>query len=240
MSARAAAAETGLRSARVMRALVVSAALAAAWLPGGAQAQTRCDGTTPRVELRIFRYATQSDEEKSRFVKFHQILFEDVLELSAETEIAELKVSPSPAHGPPRPPESLTGMRAGWEDAWCAALVLLSGSMDRDPAGVYQADSLIYWGQLKPEGMPEFVKARMAITPQGQLTANDTHSLVVAFALAMDAKRRSARSSVVQKLLQLARNKAEDLERRGELNGPLANIKAEIDKEIATAGTARK
>jgi hypothetical protein len=241
MSARAAHARPGSSLARGTKLIFACLALAAGYgLSGLAQAQTRCDATTPRVELRIFRYAAQTDEEKSRFLKFHEILFEDMLELSSETDIAALKVSPAPSHTPPRPPDSLTGMRAGWEDAWCASLLLLSGSMDHDAAGVYQVDSLIYWGQLKPEGMQEFIKARMPITPQGQLTANDTHSLVVTFALAMDAKRRGARSSLVQKLLQLARNRAVDLEQRGELVGPLADIKTYIDKEIAAPAAAQR
>ena len=220
------------------------AALAAAvgsWACGPASADdVQCDTKTPRVELRIFRYAAQTDEEKSRFLKFREILFEDMLELGAETDIAELKMSPPPTQNPPQPPASLVGMRAGWEDAWCAALLLLSGSMDRDASGVYQVDSLIFWGRLKPDGMQEFVKARMPITPQGQLTANDTHSLVVTFALAMDAKRRGARSSVVQKLLQLAHNKALDLEKRGELTGPLADIKTYVEREIAAPIAAQK
>jgi hypothetical protein len=205
----------------VRRALWVLTLAAGIGACGPARAeQAQCDAATPRVELRIFRYAAQTDEEKSRFLKFHEILFEDMLELGAETDIAELRVSPPPTQVPPRPPGSLVGMRAGWEDAWCAALLLLSGSLDRDASGLYQVDSLIFWGRLKPEGMQEFIKARMPITPQGQLTANDTHSLVVTFALAMDAKRRGARSSVVQKLLQLAHNRALDLEKRGELTDP--------------------
>jgi hypothetical protein len=56
----------------------------------------------------------------------------------------------------------------------------------------------------------------------------------------MDAKRRGSRSSLVQKLLQLARNRAVDLEQRGELVGPLADIKTYIDKEIAAPAAAQR
>jgi hypothetical protein len=200
---------------------------------GSAGAQSQCDATSPRNELRIFQYVVKTDEEASRFLKFHQILFENLLELSREASVEGLKVSPSPSRKPPKAPDSLNGMKAGWEDSWCAALLLLSGSLDRE-GGAYQVDSLIYWGQLKPDGMQEYIKARMPITPQGQLTANDTHSLITMFTLAMDAKRRQAHSSVVLKLFQLARNKAADLENRGELTGRLVQIRDYIDAQISS------
>jgi hypothetical protein len=238
---RAAVATLGPRGARALLSCLVVACLAVAGLclAGAAHAQSACDTTVARNELRIFQYIVSTPEEASRFSKFHQILFENLLELSREANVDGLKVSPSPSRKPPKAPDSLHGMKAGWEDSWCAALLLLSGTLDRD-GSAYLVDSLIYWGQLKPDGMQEYVKARMPITPQGQLTANDTHSLITMFTLAMDAKRRQAHSSVVLKLLQLARNKALDLDNRGELSRDLAKIRDYVEAQIATYVEAQK
>jgi hypothetical protein len=81
---RAAVATLGPRGARALLSCLVVACLAVAGLclAGAAHAQSACDTTVARNELRIFQYIVSTPEEASRFSKFHQILFENLLELS--------------------------------------------------------------------------------------------------------------------------------------------------------------
>jgi hypothetical protein len=225
------------RQSRIVRLLSFATTFIAA---GVGTAHSQCNGAEPlRLELRIFKYGgTDSSVAKDKFSVFYQILIEKLKHIqfaaispSANTSYLEnLTIVPAPkdfANIQP-PPAELKQLKATWEAF--NSLILLAGSVDQQ-AGVYMVTSSIYWGHLKPQGMSETVYATMPVTAEGQRNSSDTHSLVMLFALTMDAIQRRCHSSIVSHLLQLAREKAMDLERRNELDGDLVKVRAFIEEQ---------
>lgn len=232
----------GARRRLGAKRLLAAIALGAFALVAAADAaQAACKPKpAPRVEVRIFRYGgVESDTARNKFSLFHRILVEKLKHLQYEAISAEvgtgyldkLRIIPRDIASIPLPPEGVREQKTGWE-MW-NALVLLSGGLDEE-RGVYQVTSSIYWGDLKPEGLPETIYARMPVTPEGQRNASDTHSLITLLALAIDAKRRECPSALVLHLLQRAEEKATDIERRNELEGDLVKVKAYVEAEIKT------
>lgn len=217
-----------------------AAMLVAFALVGTTAAMAQCNSQEPvRIELRMFKYSgVESGAAQDKFSLFYQILVEKLKHIQDEATSAEidtkylnnLKIIPDFAKLEP-PPREKDKLKTIWDSY--PALILLSGLLDLDGT-TYYVDSSIYWGGLKPAGLPDSIYARMPVTPAGQRNATDTHSMITFFALAMDAKRRGCHSSVVLHFLELADEKAKDLERRKELDDDLLKVKTSIEEQIAS------
>jgi hypothetical protein len=199
---------------------------------------------TPRVAIRVYKYATTTDDEK-RFIDLYRIIGGKLKILKYELQTTEtgganfkyldqLHVSPdNEAQEFLTPPNSLEEMLSEWKQQ--DNLILLSGNISVLD-GRYDAISYIFWGELKPPDMREQIKAEMSISAAGLRDAIDSHSFIALFALAMDAKVRKCPPELVFYLLDKTIEKANDLKERGLLVRELVSLNNFVLSERASLG----
>ena len=114
------------------------------------------------------------------------------------------------------------------------ALELLRGSIF-PVDGSFSVMSRIYLGELSGGLGSTSVLVSLPISPNEFGNANDSHSLVTYYALAMEAKRLQCSPGVVVGLLSRAREKAADLDRRDIGDPEIERVRQAIEAELATA-----
>jgi hypothetical protein len=132
-------------------------------------------------------------------------------------------------------PDTLAGP-SDLEEYWRRnqALELLRGGVVPGN-GNFSVRSRIYLGELSGELGSTSVSVSLPISGNEFANANDSHSLVTYYALAMEAKRLQCAPGVVVGLLGKAREKAADLERRNMGDPEIQRIGRAIEAELATA-----
>jgi hypothetical protein len=113
-------------------------------------------------------------------------------------------------------------------------LALLRG--DLRPIGTdYDVTSYFYYGRPVPPALPLIIYVQMPISSDGAQHARDSHSLITAFLLGIDAQRRECATAVVLHFFGKALEKAIDIERQGQLKGDLLIIRQYLEGAIRTA-----
>lgn len=114
------------------------------------------------------------------------------------------------------------------------ALELLRGSVFPVDDS-FSVTSRIYLGELSGGLGSTSVSVSLPISPDEFGNANDSHSLVTYYALAMEAKRLQCAPGVVVGLLGKAREKAADLDRRNMGDPEIQRIRQAVEAELAAA-----
>jgi hypothetical protein len=122
------------------------------------------------------------------------------------------------------------------------ALNVMRGSIATDDNVNYHVYSRFYLGDLSPSILPDEISVDLPITASEFANTRDSHTLVLLYALAMDAKRVGRPTSQVALLLSSAQSIIADLERRNQtLPEDLRRIKSTISDathEILRVGHA--
>ncbi len=114
------------------------------------------------------------------------------------------------------------------------ALVLLTGTVATEDGQNYLVISHIHLGELQQylPYDPIVIPLPISVTEFGNI--QDSHSLVIFYALAMDARRLGAESHLVAKLLAMAKEKLADVDARSDqLSADLVVLKEAIEKAEA-------
>lgn len=116
-----------------------------------------------------------------------------------------------------------------WLKNQTSVLCLLRGTIVSDDNLTYMVKSNFHLGELKEYFPYDVIKIDLPIKISEHANTQDSHSLVILYALAMDAKRLGADSHHVARFLTSALNKIADIKRRsGELQGDLAKLEQAI------------
>ena len=193
----------------------------------------------PRITIPLFRYAgTDVGEASNHFTRFQSIIQRKLTTLSGEAQYsyAHEQSSPQartqqlgylgklslsfPREGPQ--PDNLRTLLQR-EDFWKNqnALLLFRGELWTDKTKPYVLSD-IYLGDLRGSFPAQEVRVKLSIQPESVPKTLDSHSLIIYYALAMDARRLGCDPAIVNALLAKARSILSDLRNRpGSLQGDL-------------------
>ncbi|MBA7678840.1 hypothetical protein ES703_87118 [subsurface metagenome] len=108
-------------------------------------------------------------------------------------------------------------------------LNLMRGSIISDDGLTYIVYSCFYLGKLRAYLPHEVITVELPIKSTEFANTKDSHTLVILYALAMDARSLGYPKDRIALFLKAAENKISDLERRrGSLSGDLAGLKRAI------------
>jgi hypothetical protein len=192
-----------------------------------------------RLDLQIYKYGGVTSATEANFSVFYDILSEKLKNLPYEAGIEnigylrQLRLRPERYEAVSDAPSSrVDDLRRLWRFQK-GHLLLLDGILYTDKATHdYWVTSSIFWGDIRPPELAEVLHAKLPVSPEGYEHARDSHSMITLFALAMDA-RSQCDNALVLELLQKALEKAQDLERDGQLTGDLVKVKASIENQIS-------
>jgi hypothetical protein len=203
-------------------------------------ATTACDSAPVRNTIVLFDYSgAEHGEARNQYSLFKaalrdkiQVWFDELAELRSSAPFLR-DLTLHPAGGPL--PDTLAGP-ADVEKYWRStrALELLRGGILPDN-GSYSVKSRIYLGELSAGLGSTSVSVSLPITAGEFANANDSHSLVTYFALAMEAKRLNCPPGVRVGLLGKALEKAADLTRRNMGDAEIERVVNAIEAELETA-----
>jgi hypothetical protein len=92
-------------------------------------------------------------------------------------------------------------------------------------------NSHFYLGNLNAQFPNDVITVTLPIKIGEFANTKDSHTLVILYALAMDAKQQNLNSSHIALFLKAAKNKIADIKRRmGSLSGDLLELEKTIDK----------
>jgi len=112
-----------------------------------------------------------------------------------------------------------------WLKNQASVLCLLRGTIVSDDNITYLVKSNFHLGELKGAFPYDVVKITLPVISSEFGNTQDSHSLVILYALAMDAKRLGQDKSTIARFLTAANNKMADIKRRsGALSGDLADL----------------
>ena len=189
-----------------------------------------------RLKLSFFEYEGAAGEEpRIQLGRFKGILRDKVTVLVQELQstpnrylyLRALALIPIPASEDKLTSEN--DVQQYWEVS--RSLLLFRGTLFSDAAG-YFAQSRLYWGDLRGGMSQPSISARLPIKSEEFLNTNDTHSLIVYFALAQDAIRMGDDPAAVIELLNRAQDKIRDLKSAGPLSPPLAELDRAVQKAL--------
>lgn len=194
--------------------------------------------TQPRTVLHIFKYGnSDSGQPAQRFDEFKGILQDKILLLAEELKqqgdafnyVTQLQphyvTDQSGGHVPFS--GGLDTLEERWQQAH--ALEILSGRLFEQNGG-YEVRSRIFLGDLGTDLGESSIRVDLPISDDQYDTTRDSHSVVILYGLAMDARQRCRPAAEVSTLLSVARESASDLP--ANLPG-IAELKAAIDQGLA-------
>ncbi|NOQ78109.1 MAG: hypothetical protein GQ546_01775 [Gammaproteobacteria bacterium] len=123
-----------------------------------------------------------------------------------------------------------------WLKNQTSVLCLMRGTIVSDDNITYLVKSNFHLGELKGTFPYDTVNITLPVSSKEFGNTQDSHSLVILYALAMDAKRLGHDKSHIARFLNSANNKLADIKRRGGvLNGDLGILEtalAQATREI--------
>ena len=118
-----------------------------------------------------------------------------------------------------------------WLKNQTSVLCLLRGTILSDDNVTYLVKSSLHLGELKGSFPYDVVKITLPVSSSEFGNTQDSHSLVILYALAMDAKRLGQDKSHIARFLTAANNKLADLKRRrGSLSGDLLLLETALQQ----------
>ncbi|MCK5322577.1 MAG: hypothetical protein KAJ45_00480 [Desulfobulbaceae bacterium] len=116
-----------------------------------------------------------------------------------------------------------------WLKNQVSVLCLLRGTIVSDDNVTYLVKSNFHLGELKGLFPYDVVKITLPVSSSEFGNTQDSHSLVILYALAMDAKRLGHDKSHIARFLTSANNKLADIKRRGGvLSGDLIHLETAL------------
>ncbi|MEA1934194.1 MAG: hypothetical protein U9N60_07175, partial [Thermodesulfobacteriota bacterium] len=116
-----------------------------------------------------------------------------------------------------------------WLENQASVLCLLRGTIVSDDNVTYLVKSNFHLGELKGLFPYDVVKITLPVSSSEFGNTQDSHSLVILYALAMDAKRLGHDKSHIARFLTSANNKLADIKRRGGvLGGDLIHLETAL------------
>lgn len=174
-----------------------------------------------RTSVHLFKYgSTNSSEARIAFLDFRDLMTEKLPRLASELlssqeipEVAELALQPvtaSDGNGLAHPSEripSLADRRTYWRRT--GALALLTGRVKNAQGDSLSVHSTFFLGELGRVHETEAIDVELPFTAATYDTTNDSHSVAVLYALAMDIANDCAKQSDVFFLLSQAKLRAD-------------------------------
>ncbi len=225
-----------LNRTRTLALILISLVLATR--PAGAQSPSgdaSCPGADepPRLKLALFDYAgAEQSEAQAHFSRFRQIIRRKLSQVAEEMLASGVAFDEL---------EDLSVFVAG-EDTLASRSAVRRYANQPDILKVLRGDiakvddhfeitSLIFLGARKGPLPREEVIVTMPVDQREYANTRDGHSVIAAYALAVDAAQRGCPSAMVTSLLSYAQNKIADIRRRG---GADLSFITELEEAMAT------
>jgi len=192
----------------------------------------------PKSEVALFEYAGVAEGQPSsaKFGAFRGILMDKISNLKREVlqEDADGFAYLEDVHLSYRDKDNFSKPESinKWLKNQSSVLCLLRGTIISDDNITYLVKSNFHLGELKAYFPYEVVRITLPVSSSEFGNTQDSHSLVILYALAMDSKRLGYDKNHIARFLTAASNKLGDIKRRG---GPLSGDLAELETAIAKA-----
>lgn len=225
------------------RAAALAAVAALPLVPIPATAQPRGAPRLPRVEVALFKYhgAVGGHDSGVKFDVFRGLVEQKIVNL--RKEILQDRESRAGALG------NLSDVHlnyrgddlfaqpsdvARWLDNEARVLNVMRGSIVSDDGRNYVVVSRFHLTGPAEPGALQTVTVTLPVKSAEFANTRDTHTLVILYALAMEARRAGRLPDEVAMFLGAARNIIADLERRsGALTGDLSLMKSAVERAQA-------
>jgi len=218
------------------------AVAALAWVGFAATAQDGGATPHPRGEIALFKYhgALPNQPGAAQFDVFQGLIDQKIDRLRNQLESASVtKASPGlvpDVHLKYRGEDSFeeaSGV-ALWLKNEGSVLNVMRGTIVADQDANYSVHTRFYLADRTDYLPLDVVSVQLPIKDTEFANTADSHTLVILYALAMDAKRLKRPPAQVAVFLSAAENTIADLEgRSGKLTGDLASLKAAVKKAKA-------
>jgi hypothetical protein len=190
----------------------------------------------PKNVVAIFQYkGANSPLSKDKYETFQQIIEDKIDNLKREVFQSDLQAPAYLQDIEIMVHEQDTFTRRSGIKRWLknqsSVLCLLRGAIVSDDNVTYMVKSNFHLGELTEYFPHDVVKIDLPVVKSEHANTKDSHSLVLLYALAMDAKRVGSDSHHIARFLTSALNKLADMKRRsGQLKGDLATLEQAIIK----------
>jgi hypothetical protein len=219
-----------MKGHRAISRLLVPMLLGSALAPEGFAA--------PKSEVAVFQYAgvVEGHTSGEQFSVFRGILNDKILQLRREVLQGDSQALAylNDVHVSFRDKDSFTTTEGinKWLKNQGSVLCVLRGTIISDDDATYMVKSNIHLGELRGHFPYDVVRITLPISVKEFSNSRDSHSVVILYALAMDAKRLGYDRSHVARFLTAANNKLADITRRG---GQVGSDLADLEKAIRAA-----
>jgi hypothetical protein len=192
-----------------------------------------------RLQVSLFRYAgSEEGEPKTYFSRFKGILRDKLTVLVEELTnsspgfayLKSLTLEPGGNEGFGDNLNSEAAVQRYWLGS--RSLILLRGSIVPERDSSYSAQTRIFFGELRGALPNASLPVKLPIDGEQFANTNDSHSLAIYYALAMDAARLGDDPAHVITLLSRAQDKIRDLSRRQDLSPAVMEIQKAVEKAI--------
>ena len=223
---------------RILVILLTHVGLAA--IPHSSIAQPTTAGATPRVEIALFRYRGAADGQDSgqKFDVFRGLVEQKIDNLrnqvlpDRESEGTDLAYI-ADVHLKFRGEDTFERSRdvVQWLENEGKVLNAMRGVINSDDGTNFYVFSRFYLTDPSDYLTLDVVSVDLPVKSSEFANTRDTHTLVILYALAMDARRTGHSPAQIAMFLSAASNVIADLDRRsGPLTGDLAQIKAAVER----------
>lgn len=194
----------------------------------------------PKSEVAVFQYAgsVEGDASGEKFSVFRGILDDKISHLKREVLQGDALALAylNDVHISYRDKDNFTTTEGinRWLKNQASVLCVLRGTIISDDNVTYIVKSNIYLGELRGHFPYDSLKISLPISSREFGNNRDSHSVVILYALAMDAKRLGYDKSHIARFLTVANNKLADIKRRG---GQAATDLAALENAIRKTTT---
>jgi len=194
--------------------------------------------SAPKSEVALFEYAgvAEGQPTSAKFGAFRGILMDKIANLKREvlqgedSHFAYLEEVHLSFHDKDNfsKPESINK----WLKNQSSVLCLLRGTIISDDNVTYLVKSSFHLGELHAYFPYDVVRITLPVSSSEFGNTQDSHSVVILYSLAMDARRLGYDKDQIARFLTVAVNKLADIKRR---SGPLSGDLAELESAILKA-----
>lgn len=192
----------------------------------------------PKKEVAIFKYegVIEGDTSSVKFSAFRGILEDKITNLKREVlhgDVNEYSYLDQ-IHITFRDKDNFSTPESinKWLKNQISVLCLLRGTIISDDNVTYLVKSNFHLGELKGYFPYDVVQITLPVSSSEFGNTQDSHSLVILYALAMDARRQGYDKSHIARFLTVANNKLADIKRR---RGHISDDLVDMEKAIAKA-----